>query len=160
MEPITFDKAFDRLIGVEAGYVNDPQDPGGETKWGISKRSYPNLDIKNLTRDQAKEIYLRDFWNVLGDTPDSIKFQVFDFAVNSGIQTAVRKLQQAVGTPDDGHWGPRSGDALKQMELHEVLMRLLSLRLTFMTGLKNWDRDGRGWSRRIAQNLIYGTEDV
>ena len=95
---LTFDQAFDRLIGHEGGYVNDSADPGGETKFGISKRSYPNVDIKNLTREQAKTIYLRDFWQPLGeDAHPAVKFQAFDFAVNSGIQTAVRKLQAVVG---------------------------------------------------------------
>ena len=59
-----FDKAFEFTIGVEGGYVNDPSDPGGETKFGVSKKSYPNLDIKNLTITQAKEIYYKDYWIV------------------------------------------------------------------------------------------------
>ena len=53
---LSWDDVFDRLIGHEGEYSNDPNDPGGETKWGISKRAYPNLDIKNLTRDGAKTI--------------------------------------------------------------------------------------------------------
>src|SRR4051812_42260066 len=102
---VNFDVAFDRLINHEGNYVNNPADPGGETKFGISKRAYPNVDIKNLTRDQAKEIYRKDFWNVVGDSVDAaIRFQVFDFAVNAGIQTAIRKLQDAVNMADDGHW--------------------------------------------------------
>ena len=63
------DMSFDRIIEFtlqeEGGYVNNPADPGGMTKYGISKRSYPNLDIANLTIDQAKAIYERDFWNQL-----------------------------------------------------------------------------------------------
>ena len=51
---LTFDTAFDRLIGHEGGYVNNPADPGGETKYGISKRSYPSLNIANLTREMAE----------------------------------------------------------------------------------------------------------
>src|SRR5688500_3822527 len=105
---MNFDTAFDRLIGHEGGYVNDPQDPGGETNWGISKRSYPNVDIKALTRDGAKAIYLADFWNPLADADPAIKFQVFDFAVNGGLPVAIRKLQAAIGVADDGHWGPQS----------------------------------------------------
>ncbi len=62
---ITFDDAFTRLLGNEGGYVNDPRDPGGETNWGISKRSYPTVDIKNLTRTQAEDIYMHDFWEPL-----------------------------------------------------------------------------------------------
>ena len=63
---MTFEEAFSRLMGHEGGYSNDPLDPGGETNWGISKRSYPNVDITNLTRAEAKVIYREDFWKVIG----------------------------------------------------------------------------------------------
>ena len=63
MQKLTFDQAFDRLIDHEGGYVFDPRDPGGETKYGISKRSYPALNIKNLDLETAKAIYRKDFWD-------------------------------------------------------------------------------------------------
>lgn len=156
-----FDIAFDRLLGHEGGYVNDPKDPGGETKWGISKRSYPDLDIKNLSRDDAKAIYLRDFWNrVDADRlPDGVAFQMFDFAVNSGIETAVRYLQRALGVADDGHWGPVSRAAAAGMSETDMIMLLNAERLDFMTRCKNWPDHGRGWARRIAGNLRYGALD-
>lgn len=99
---MTFDLAFDRLISNEGGYINVAGDPGGETKYGISKRSYLNIDIKNLTRDQAKEIYRTDFWmrGQIDQLDPAIAFQVFDVAVNSGIETAVRMLQRAAGVAD------------------------------------------------------------
>ena len=100
-----FDTAFKRLIGHEGGLTENPNDPGGLTNYGISQRSYPNVDIRNLTVNQAKDIYQRDFWDVIGNAHPAIKFQVFDFAVNSGINTAIRKLQAAIGVADDGHWG-------------------------------------------------------
>lgn len=156
---MNFDTAFGRLIGHEGGYVNDPQDPGGETKFGISKRSYPQVDIKNLSLQDAKNIYYRDFWQPLGDAHPAVKFQVFDFAVNSGIGTAIRKLQAAVGTADDGHWGPRSAAALEKMDLNDVLMRFAAQRLRFMTKLKNWPVHGAGWANRIAGQLDYAAED-
>lgn len=158
---MTFDDVFDRLMGHEGGYVNDPNDPGGETQWGISKRSYPGLNIKTLTRDQAKEIYRSDFWNrVHADLlPDGVAFQLFDYAVNSGVETAVRHLQRAVGVADDGVWGPMSRMAAGAMSESDLIMRLNAERLYFMTGLRNWPHHGRGWARRIAQNLRYGAED-
>lgn len=154
-----FNTAFERLIGHEGGYVNDPNDPGGETKFGISKRSYPNIDIKNLTVEGAKSIYQRDFWAPLADAHPAIKFQAFDFAVNSGIQTAIRKLQAAIGVADDGHWGPRSAEALKKLELNDVLMRYNAERLDFMRKTKNWQFHGAGWAGRIANNLRYAAQD-
>ena len=156
-----FDLFFDRLIGHEGGYVNNPKDPGGETNWGISKRSYPDLDIKGLTRNDAKEIYRSDFWNrIHGDEMyDGVAFQVLDFAINSGIETAVRKLQAAIGAADDGHWGPISSTAIAAMSESDVIMRLNGKRLDYMTRLSNWPDVSRGWARRIAQNLFYGADD-
>lgn len=156
-----FEDVFDRLIGHEGGYVNDPKDPGGETNWGISKRSYPTVDIKNLSRWAARDIYRRDFWDkVQADKlPDGVAFQLFDFAVNSGMETAVRYLQRAVGVADDGHWGPVSQAAMERLSESDLIMLVLAERLGFMTRLKNWPDASRGWARRIATNLRYGAED-
>lgn len=156
-----FDQAFDRLLGHEGGYVNDPSDPGGETQWGISKRSYPALTIRALTRDDAKRIYLRDFWaRIQADTlPDGVAFQIFDFAVNSGIETAVRYLQRAIGVADDGHWGKVSQAAADAMSESDLIMRLCAERLDYMTRLSNWPSASKGWTRRVAQDLRYGAED-
>lgn len=158
---MTFDEAFDRLMGHEGGYVNNPADPGLETNWGISKRSYPDVDIKGLTRHGAKEIYRRDFWDRIhgNEMYDGVAFQAFDFAVNSGITTAVRYLQRAIGVADDGHWGKESRKAMDAMAESDVIQRLNAERLDFMTRLKGWDTFGRGWARRIAANLRYGAED-
>ena len=156
-----FDKAFDRLLGHEGKYVNDPNDPGGETNWGISKRSYPNLDIKNLTKEQAKAIYYRDFWNRINADKlyDGVAFQAFDFAVNSGIETAVRKLQSAIGAADDGYWGPITETTMSSMSESDIIMRFVAERLDFWTRLSIWPSFGKGWARRAAQNLRYGAED-
>lgn len=156
-----FGVAFDRLIGIEGGYVNDPADPGGETKFGISKRSYPNVDIKALTRDQAAQIYRADFWDRIhaDELADGVAFQAFDFAVNSGIETAVRALQRAIGVADDGHWGPHTRAAAAAMSESDTIMLLNAERLEFMTGLSNWKDAGRGWARRIAKDLRWGSED-
>lgn len=156
---VDFDTAFARLIGNEGGYSADPLDPGGETKFGISKRNYPTLDIKNLTIDQAKAIYFKDFWQPMLDMPEELKFQVFDFAVNVGINTAIRKLQQAVGAADDGVWGARSALALARMSVYDAMLLFAALRLEFYTKLDRFDRFGRGWVNRIAQDLRYAAQD-
>jgi len=158
---LTFDIAFDRLLGHEGRYSNDPNDPGGETNWGISKRSYPHIDIKNLTREGAKIIWRRDFWDRLHADKlyDGVVFQLFDFAANSGIETAVRYLQRVVGVADDGNWGPVSQTAADTMTESDMIMRLIGERLDFMTRLKNWPHAGKGWARRIATNLRHGATD-
>jgi len=157
---IDFDTAFDRLHRNEGEYTPGlPGDPGGETKFGISKRSYPNVDIKNLTRDGAKAIYYPDFWMPLQDSHPAIKFQCFDFAVQSSIQTAIRKLQAAVGAADDGHWGPASAAALASMDLNDVLMRFAAQRLRFLTKCAVWRTLSAGLANRIANDLEYAAQD-
>ncbi len=156
---LDFDIAFDRLIGNEGGYVNDPLDPGGETNWVISKRSYPHIDIKNLTRDGAKDIYKRDFWDVLNDALTAVKYQVFDFAVNGGLSIAVHKLQAAIGVADDGHWGAVSAARLASMETNDVLLRFNAQRLRYYTSLSLWPKFGAGWTNRVAANLDYASLD-
>jgi lysozyme family protein len=91
-----FPKAVDFILAHEGTYSNDLGDPGGETHWGISKRAYPNLDIKNLTRDQAIEIYRKDYWQKCGcdAMPWPMDLIVFDSAVNCGPIRALYWLRQ------------------------------------------------------------------
>lgn len=159
---MNFNEAIDRVLSSEGGYVNDPNDPGLETQWGISKRSYPNVDIKNLTRDEAKQIYKRDFWDPVANAGihEDVIFQVLDFAVNSGGSVAVQYLQRAAGVADDGHLGPVSVAAINDTPIAVLLLTYLGLRLQFMTKLKNWPHAGKGWARRIADNMLYAAEDL
>ena len=92
-----FRKAMKFTEKWEGGYVNDPVDPGGETKYGISKRAYPKVDIKNLTLDKAYEIYYRDYWLPCGcDNYDAgLACSVFDAAVNCGVKRALGWLEVA-----------------------------------------------------------------
>lgn len=158
---MTFDEAFDRLIGNEGGYVNNPADPGGETNWGISKRSYPTLEIKALTRDQAKSIYRRDFWDrgQMDQLPEAVAFQVFDAAVNHGIETAVRLLQRAASVADDGHIGPATLAAIRRMTVTDLLMLIIAERLDYWRKLTTWGRFGAGWAGRAANDLRYAAQD-
>lgn len=154
-----FDKAFASLIDNEGGYVDNPNDPGGETKFGISKRSYPNLDIANLTLNDAKNIYHKDFWNRFNgdDWTYIVSFQIFDAAVNHGIENAIRFAQRACNVVDDGHFGPISMAAMKELNEHKFVLRFLAERLEFMTKLSTWNTFGRGWARRIANDMRSAT---
>ena len=116
-----FDVAVERTLEHEGGLANNPNDRGGLTKYGISQRSYPDLDIESLTKDDARTIYKRDFWDkIQGDKlPNKTAFALFDFAVNSGPEEAVRRLQFALG-PNleiDGIMGP---DTIKQAKARAV----------------------------------------
>ena len=86
-----FDKAIEFVFKWEGGYINLPGDPGGETKYGISKRSYPTLDIKNLTKEQAKQIYYSDYWlkAKCNSYPYPRDIIIFDTAVNMGVGKAL-----------------------------------------------------------------------
>lgn len=158
---IGFDEAFNRLIGNEGGYVNNPRDPGRETKWGISKREYPHLNIAALTRDDAYVIYKRDYWDHCGATlSGALRFQVFDAAVNHGIGNAIRMMQRAVGVADDGFWGPHSQSTYENTDQRDAADLFLAERIDFMTKLITWDSFGRGWARRIATDLRYAAKDM
>lgn len=153
---MTFEKAFAKLIDHEGGYVNNPRDPGGETKFGISKRAYPALNIADLTLDDAKAIYKRDYWaRAQCDRlhPD-VAFQVFDGAVNSGMGNSIRWLQEAAGVAVDGVVGPLTLRKVGDMDTGIIIARYNGVRLKFMASLSTWDVFGRGWARRIAANLM------
>lgn len=152
---MNFDQAFEKLIGHEGGYVNNPADPGGETKFGISRRAYPLEDIKTITLDHAKALYLRDYWGPAGcdAVPDGVKFDLFDMAVNSGPVTAIKTLQRAVGATPDGLLGPLTLQAVNSMPAARLVARLNGHRLDLMTDLKTWPVFGRGWAKRVAANL-------
>ena len=99
---MTFEKAVFFTIEREGGYVNDPHDPGGETKYGISKRSYPDLDIPNLKREDAEAIYRKEYWDKCkcSDLPHGIDLLTFDAAVNQGPEAAIKMLQRALKVKD------------------------------------------------------------
>ena len=152
---IWFDQCFDKLIASEGWYVNHAADPGGETNFGISKRAYPQVDIKNLTRDAARQIYKRDYWDraQCDKLPPTLAYLLFDCAVNSGIGQSIRFLQRALGVADDGVLGPMSIAAIQRMDSESLCARFLGQRLDFMTRLSTFETFGKGWSRRVAEQL-------
>ena len=149
-----YNEAVELILEHEGGYVNHPEDPGGETNMGISKRSYPDEDIKGMTKDRAKEIYKKDFWDkVKGDElPAPVALVCFDIAVMSGSRRACRMLQKAVGVKRDGIIGPITLKAVREAyrASEDVLVSQLSyIRLEFYKRLKHFDTFGRGWTNRI-----------
>lgn len=159
---MSFETSIDRLLTIEGGYSNNPDDPGLETKFGISKRSYPNVDIKSLTHAGAIYIYKRDFWDRVhaDEMHPIIADEALDFAVNSGIGTAIRKLQLAAGVADDGHWGPVTRAAVAALPPAVLAFRFLSARLDFMRKLSTWKTFGSGWAGRIARKMRDAADDL
>lgn len=168
-----FDKAFDRVIGHEGGFQDQPTDRGnwtsgvinkGElkgTKFGISAASYPTLDIKNLTVEQAKAIYKRDFWDKLGMERfnPAMQYQLFDAAINHGWGNTSKILQRAVGVKDDGIIGPATLAKVAAMELNDLLLNFVASRMDFFLAVPTFTTYGRGWMARCATNLRYATQD-
>lgn len=125
MHVSNFDAAFATIVGVEGGYVNDPNDPGGETNFGISKRAYPDEDIRALTLERAKELYRRDYWDRLNceALPWDRALLIFDAAVNQGQSYAGKLPSTDVDIAVER--------ALRYADNH------------------NFQRYGRGWLRRL-----------
>jgi lysozyme family protein len=165
---MNFDDAFEKLLGHEGGYSDDPKDRGNwttgkigqgvlkGTKYGISAMSYPHLDIKNLRVDEAKAIYLTDYWLKAGCdcVPPEVAFDLFDTAVNSGPKTAAKLLQAAIGATADGAIGPATLFTLRSFTPARFVARFNGARLLAMTNMTGWESQGKGWARRVAQNLL------
>ena len=154
-----FDEAFHHLLGHEGGYVNHPDDPGGETNWGVTKVVARQHGYEGLMKDMpvgiAKAIYRKSYWDAVqaDNLPPAIRYAVFDAAVNSGVGTSVRWLQQAVGATADGVLGPKTLAAVHELNPDGVLRRMLAKRLTAMTSMSGWPSFSKGWARRVATLL-------
>lgn len=157
-----FDIALNRVLAHEGGYVNDPKDPGGETKYGISKRAYPEVNIRSLTKAQAGEIYRRDYWQaVKGDElPPAVAFQVFDAAVNHGVSWASRTLQRAVRVPVDGKIGPQTLAAVENVGPAATIEAFNDYRERYYRKLPTFSRFGKGWLARLESNRGYAVKDL
>ena len=153
------------MIGHEGGYANDPRDTGGETNWGITKRTARENgylgDMRQMKRVQAFEIYKQAFWQryQCEHFPSALAFQFFDACVNHGAGNAARMLQRAVGVLDDGVIGKLTLQAVENQSLNDTLMRLVAERLKFYTRLSNFNAFGKGWINRMAGNLVYAAQD-
>lgn len=158
-----FDKAILKTLIHEGGskITDDPDDRGGLTKYGISQRSYPNVDIRNLTEEQAKEIYKRDYWDKV--KADDIQSQevaenIFDTAVNMGPRTAGRLAQMAADVePVDGVIGPISVAGLNKKDPETFIAEFTIAKIARYAHLCNRDRSQRkyllGWINRALGGM-------
>ncbi len=169
-----FSKAVEALLADEGGYVCHPNDPGGETNFGISKRRYPEVDVKALTREQAIALYARDFWNPLYDKIPLQKLadKLFGASVNmthgdtrpyyETPMKAVELLQLALSDERssvtvDGKFGPQTLMAVKLMPA-STLLRAYRARLAWHYAELRAADAGRkpfclGWMRRAVAVL-------
>jgi lysozyme family protein len=143
-----FATAFKLVIDIEKGYWNDPA--GGPTKYGISQRAYPSLDIANLTLDQAMTALRRDYWNHCNcdALPAPLDVYAFDCAVNQGQETAARMLQNTVGVNPDGIIGSATVAAAVKLGAEGAAMFMARRAKAYMAA-RDFERFGDGWLKRL-----------
>ena len=149
-----FNLAISIVLTNEGGLVDDPNDPGGLTNYGISKASYPNLDIKNLTVAQATAIYLRDFWLFGGIVNQAVATKLFDAYVNMR-HDAIKIAQGIVGAVVDGGYGVHTEAAINSTDPTNFLSSFRSALEQHYRGIAaahpSEAKFLSGWLRRAAQ---------
>jgi lysozyme family protein len=164
---MSFSSVIKMILEHEGGYVNHPSDPGGETKYGISKRAYPDIDIANLTEEDAEEIYYRDYWSkIKGDDLACLLLLVLSWTTLLTQESLVRPVQS--NTPvesqkGDGIIGPHTlqrcmGYCTKIPGRRVIVNEVTRLRQEFIRGLSIYDTFGKGWERRIDETRAKAME--
>lgn len=158
----TYEKALANVLRHEGGYTNHPRDPGGPTNFGITIYDYrlyidkngTAQDVKNMSVDQAKEIYKSKYWDVLrcDDLPVGLDYSVFDFGVNSGVGRAGEFLRRSLDFPVTPKIiTDEVIDAVQRRNARDLICGINDMRLAFLKRLKTWPSFGRGWTRRVAE---------
>lgn len=158
--PSNLPKEVELTLEIEGGYVNHPEDPGGETKYGISKRVYPHLDITSLTREEAGMILKRDYYDALRLSEvqdDSVRWKLLDMAVNMGQLRAKLYAQRALNVDVDGIFGPATMTALNLIAPARIMMRLIDICVTHYTNIVTRNPAKvvflAGWMKRAVKRL-------
>jgi lysozyme family protein len=158
---MNFEKMMEFIFKWEGGYSNHPKDRGGETKYGIAKAFYPDLDIKNLTKEKATEIYLSDYYGRfnIGLIPEFIRLPFFDSTVNQGGHKASKLFQRAINLQAtkhkfssikvDGKVGPITRAMSLKCSEHVLGLDFIRLRLDHYRSLSDFQYFGLGWENRI-----------
>lgn len=154
-----FEQSLALVLKSEGGFVNNPRDPGGMTNLGVTKATYERwingsateAQMRALTPADVEPIYREWYWDgVRGDDlPLGVDYCVFDFAVNSGIGTATRMLQDAAGVVPDGKLGPVSMAAVLKAKPRDLIDMMQTLRLGYLRKISTWPTFGKGWSKRV-----------
>ena len=163
-----FDICLDEVLRHEGGYADHPSDPGGATNLGITHKTLarwrrvspwwklPKEAVRGLQRPEAARIYRASYWDrcQAGQLPAGLDLAVFDFAVNSGPDRAIRALQAALDVAADGQIGPLTLDAVQSYAdrkgLGPLIGALCDRRLAFLNRLSTFAVFGRGWTTRVA----------
>lgn len=149
--PSDFKRAIEIILDLEGG-DKVIVDTGGLTKWGISQRAYPSVDIRSLTKEDAMALYYRDYWQSVkaGEMAWPISLFVFDAAVNQGTGAAAKMLQAAAGGLSiDGILGRKSMARIASRPPSELSASFMAKRALRYTGTRKFDKYGYGWFRRL-----------
>lgn len=152
-----FDKAFNLLFDNEKGYVNDKDDAGGETKFGISKARFPHIDIVKLTLEEAKELYRTEFWQIYrcGELPWPLAWAFFDAIANHNPVNPIKWLQLALDVPADGILGPRTIAASNACKTPlEAVVEFTLHRMDYVMTLNNYSKYKDGWRKRHIRTAM------
>ena len=158
-----FDASFERVIKAEGGYVNDPDDRGGETNLGVTigawgaylGREIKPGEMKALTKETVKPFYRAMYWDKVkgDDLPLAVDYVVFDFAVNAGVSRAAKFLQRAVGAVDDGVIGSGTLGRVAVTNKQRLLANFADQKQRFYTGLATTNPSQqkflKGWLARV-----------
>ena len=142
-------------------------DSGGLTKYGVSQKAYPDLDIRNLSFDDAAKIFKTDYWDLVkGDQlPSPLNIYVADAAYNMGPGTAMKILQRALGNVAvDGRWGPRTQAAVVRYgtDVSYICRIFNQVRLRHYMGVRGFDTTGAAWYNRVLEliDLVHEFECI
>jgi lysozyme family protein len=156
-----FAKSLATTLYHEGGFVNHPQDPGGMTNLGVTKRAWEawkkspvtEQDMRNLTPEMVAPFYKEMYWDLAkcDDLPAGVDYCVFDAAVNSGVGRSVKWLQQCVGATPDGKIGPKTIAATQNIAPKTLIEMMIEQRIVFLQSLPTWGAFGKGWGRRVVE---------
>lgn len=148
---MTFEQSVQIVLMHEGGFVDHPNDPGGVTKYGISKRAFPKEDIQNLSLERAKELYKKHYWDICecDSLPAFTRLIVFDCAVNQGTGRAVLFLQRIGNVTADGIIGPRTIASVSKIDPMEFIYYYHDRRFNAYASNPNWNVFGKGWIKRL-----------
>ena len=165
-----FDKCLEMLLSHEGGFVNHPEDPGGITNLGVTKKVYDEWtgresteqEMRDLTPEDVAPIYKKNYWDrVKGDSlPSGLDWACFDWAVNSGSGRPAKAVQRAVGATQYGAIGPQTLGLIMEKDPEEIINYVYGVRQDFYKSLKTFETFGRGWTRRNKETLHQALEMI
>ena len=165
-----FDKCLKMLLSHEGGFVNHPEDPGGITNLGVTKKVYDEWtgsesteqEMRDLTPEDVAPIYKKNYWDrVKGDLlPSGLDWCAFDWAVNSGKSRPSKAIQRAVGATQDGAIGSQTIGLIMEKDPAEIINYVYDVRQDFYKSLKTFETFGRGWTRRNKETLHQALEMI